>query len=61
MNVICKLLNCGWWLGLVLGVFLMLLACYWPELEMWAGIFVAVSFSCAVGGMALTLVVNRDG
>lgn len=56
-----KLLNCGWWLGIVAGVFLALLSCQYPGLELWAGISGAAAFSCAVGGMALALVVNNNG
>lgn len=61
MNVINRLLNWGWWSGVVLGIFLVLLSCQFPALELWAGICGAFAFSCAVGGMGLCFIGDNNG
>lgn len=61
IRLLDTLLNIGWWLGIVVGVFLALLSCQYPRLEIWAGICGAFAFSCALGGVALALGVNKNG
>jgi len=61
MTFLLRVLNWGWWIGVVLAVFLVLLSSYWPSLEIVAGILGAFAFSCAIGGAALCLVGDNNG
>lgn len=61
MNVLLRLLDWGWWVGVTLGVFLALLSSQWHGLELWAGVCGVFAFSCAFGGAALCLTGGSNG